>query len=69
MNKNVNAAPNDAIQAIQIVEEMSNLLETGLDKETMAICIRLIETGINPTTLAHVILELKKEASKFSNNE
>jgi mitotic-spindle organizing protein 1 len=48
---------------------MSNLLETGLDKETLAICIRLIETGINPTTLAHVILELKKEANKFSNNE
>jgi hypothetical protein len=50
----------------QVVEEISNLLETGLDKETLSICVRLIENGINPSALAHAILEIRKDAAKIS---
>lgn len=47
---------------------MANLLNTGLDKETLSICVHLIENGINPTTLAHAILDTQREADRLSKN-
>lgn len=70
--RNINrpASPSKSVEAMHamlIVEELSNYLETGLDKETLSICVRLIENGIPATALAHAILEIRKEASKISN--
>lgn len=42
--------------------EMSRLLNTGLDRETMAICVRLCSEGVNPEALALVIQELRRES-------
>ena len=44
------------------MEEIANLLNTGLDKETLSLCIRLIEDGIDPSTLAHNILSIQRDA-------
>ena len=41
--------------------DMSRLLNTGLDAETLAICVRLCESGVNPEALALVIKELRRE--------
>lgn len=46
---------------------MAGLLKIGLDKETLSICVRLIDSGVNPSTLAHAILDIQKEASRLSN--
>ena len=43
--------------------EISKILNTGLDPETLAICVKLCEAGVNPEALASVILELRREAS------
>lgn len=43
------------------MEQISELLNTGLDAETLAVCIRLCENGVNPEALAFVIQELRKE--------
>lgn len=40
--------------------EISRLLNTGLDAETLSICVRLCEQGINPEALSAVIRELRK---------
>jgi mitotic-spindle organizing protein 1 len=48
-----------------VVYEMSNLLNTGLDRETLGICMQLLEEGANPEALAALIAELNKEASRF----
>ncbi len=32
--------------------DISQLLNTGLDKETLATCVSLIESGVNPEALA-----------------
>ena len=40
--------------------EMSNLLNTGLDADTLAICVRLCENGVNPEALAMVVQELRR---------
>lgn len=41
---------------------ISNILDTRLDAETLSICVRLCELGVNPEALAQVIQELRKEA-------
>jgi mitotic-spindle organizing protein 1 len=42
--------------------QLSLLLNTGLDKETLATSLSLLETGVNPEALAAVLKELKKES-------
>ena len=42
---------------------MSQLLNTGLDADTLALCVRLCENGINPEALALVIQELRRESA------
>ena len=43
--------------------EMSKLLNTGLDADTLALCVRLCENGVNPEALALVIQELRRESA------
>lgn len=47
-----------------VVYEMSNLLGTGLDRDTLNICSLLLEEGANPEALAALVIELNKESSR-----
>ena len=47
---------------LSVLHEMSTILDTGLDKETLSILISLTEKGINPEALATVVEELRREA-------
>jgi mitotic-spindle organizing protein 1 len=49
-------------QSIDLLHEMSLILNTGLDRETLCMCISLIESGVNPEALTAVIKELQREA-------
>ena len=40
---------------------MSQLLDTGLDRESLEILVQLIEHGVNPIALAAVVQELRRE--------
>ncbi|XP_008054155.1 mitotic-spindle organizing protein 1 [Carlito syrichta] len=53
-----------------VLLEISRILNTGLDMETLSICVRLCEQGINPEALSSVIKELRKatEALKAAEN-
>ena len=46
--------------------DLIGLLFPGLDKETLSICVNLIENGINPNTLAHGILDIQRDASRLA---
>ena len=46
-----------------VVKEISKLLNTGLNDETLRVCIQLCEAGVNPEALATVIQELRREAA------
>ena len=48
---------------------MSQILNCGLDKKTLDICVGLIENGVNPEALAMVIKELKRETSALKAEE
>lgn len=52
-------------ETMDILVELSSLLKTRLDLETLAISQRLIENGVNPQILATVITKMRKEASDF----
>lgn len=56
-----------ANQTLQILHEISTILNCHLDFETLAICYRLIENGVNAEALARVIIELRKETQKLQN--
>lgn len=45
---------------LAVLLEISRILNTGLDMETLSICVRLCEQGINPEALSAVIKELRK---------
>lgn len=55
----------EAKEAFEVVQEISKLINTGLDDETLSICLKLCENGVNPEALALAIKELRKEASKL----
>lgn len=50
---------------ISALLEMSKLLNTGLDAEQLATCVRLCENGVNPQALALVIQELRRETANI----
>lgn len=45
------------------VKEISDLLNTGLDEETLKVCVQLLEAGVNPEALATVVRELRRETA------
>ncbi|KAJ3102178.1 hypothetical protein HDU97_000739 [Phlyctochytrium planicorne] len=49
-------------ETLDVLFEISLLLNTGLDKDTLATCLSLCEQGVNPEALAAVVKELKREA-------
>ncbi|XP_075529300.1 mitotic spindle organizing protein 1 [Dermacentor variabilis] len=59
------AAPNvdDRRKALKetfdVLLEMSQLLNTGLDAQSLALCVQLCESGANPEALAGLIKELR----------
>jgi len=52
-----------ANETLDIAYEISKILDTGLDRETLSILIGLLENGVNPEALAAVVKELRREAS------
>ena len=55
--------PNQTVAAretFQVLLELSRLLNTGLDAETLAICVRLCENGVKPEALALVINQARQ---------
>ncbi len=46
------------------MREISQLLNTGLDDETLRVCVQLLEAGVNPEALATVVQELRRETGR-----
>ncbi|TFJ81069.1 hypothetical protein NSK_007712 [Nannochloropsis salina CCMP1776] len=51
-------------EALEAMHEISKILNTGLDRETLAILVNLCEAGVNPEALALVVQELRGEAAR-----
>ncbi|KAJ7517676.1 hypothetical protein O6H91_21G034800 [Diphasiastrum complanatum] len=55
-----------ARESLDIVYLISNLLNTGLDRQTLSILVALCEHGVNPEALAAVVKELRREAAALN---
>ena len=51
-----NETPADALHSI------SSILQTGLDKRTTSVLVELLERGVDPGSLADVIVEVRQQA-------
>ncbi|CAG6016819.1 unnamed protein product [Menidia menidia] len=60
-----NANLNAVRETMDVLLEISRLLNTGLDMESLSICVRLCEQGINPEALSAVIKELRKASESL----
>ncbi|NP_001187903.1 mitotic-spindle organizing protein 1 [Ictalurus punctatus] len=65
-----NTNMNSVRETMDVLLEISRLLNTGLDMESLSICVRLCEQGINPEALSSVIKELRRatDTLKASDN-
>lgn len=57
-----------AREALDLAHLMSSLLNTGLDRHTLALLIALCERGINPEALAALVKELRRESAALRAN-
>ncbi|KAK5693968.1 hypothetical protein LTR97_009586 [Elasticomyces elasticus] len=48
-----------------ILHEISTLLNTNLDRQSLSYCVSLIENGVNPEALATVIKELRVQNVRY----
>jgi mitotic-spindle organizing protein 1 len=48
---------------MNILHNISQILDTGLDKETLRILTGLVEAGVNPEALALIVKELRREGA------
>ncbi|KAI8926590.1 mitotic-spindle organizing gamma-tubulin ring associated-domain-containing protein [Entophlyctis helioformis] len=55
-----------AQETMDILFELSVLLNTGLDRDALSLCVSLCESGVNPEALAAVIKELKRESRSLA---
>eukprot|EP00241_Pyramimonas_parkeae_P013995 CAMPEP_0114251064 /NCGR_PEP_ID=MMETSP0058-20121206/15060_1 /TAXON_ID=36894 /ORGANISM="Pyramimonas parkeae, CCMP726" /LENGTH=73 /DNA_ID=CAMNT_0001364819 /DNA_START=115 /DNA_END=336 /DNA_ORIENTATION=+ len=62
MDQHSSTTVQEAKETLEIVHELSRLLDCGLDRETLSILIALVENGVNPEALAAVVKELRREA-------
>jgi len=69
MDSSRNNQIKDAQSTLATIQEMSQLLNTGLNTEALTICVRLCEAGINPEVLAALVQELQKEVREFQLNQ
>ena len=45
------------------LQNMSQLLNTGLTNKTLDICIQLCEAGVHPQSLANIIQQIRRETT------
>jgi len=59
----------DVAGAMDALMEISKILNTGLDAETLAVCVELCELGINPEAIATVIKEIRSQTASLQQEE
>ncbi|KAI1820571.1 mitotic-spindle organizing protein associated with a ring of gamma-tubulin 1 [Xylaria intraflava] len=65
-SKEENEKQDAARQAVDILHEISTILNCHLDRRTLSVCISMVENGVNPEALANVVQYLRKEAQKIN---
>ena len=54
-------------ESLEILFEMSQILNCGISRETLSILITMIEKGVNPEALVQVVKEMRNENYAMGN--
>ncbi|XP_014246271.1 mitotic-spindle organizing protein 1-like [Cimex lectularius] len=49
--------------------EISQLLNCGLDRQSLAICSRLCQDGVQPEALANIIIMMRNQAEEYRSKQ
>lgn len=55
-----------AREAVDTLYELSQILDTKLDKQSLAICMSLIERGVSPKALAEIVNQLQQQKENIN---
>mmetsp|Transcript_47937 Transcript_47937/g.113956 ORF Transcript_47937/g.113956 Transcript_47937/m.113956 type:complete len:127 (+) Transcript_47937:61-441(+) len=55
----------DKAEALNILYEISKLLNTGLNRESLSALVDLCELGVDPEALAEAVTSLREEAERL----
>ena len=58
-------APTHPASRVAVLFDISRLLQTGLDRETLSTLVDLTENGVNPEALSTVVKELRRESAQL----
>lgn len=53
----------EAQSTLTTIQQISELLNTGLSSEALAVCVRLCEVGISPEVLALIVRDLQQQVT------
>lgn len=65
----VSASSKAEQETFETLFQISQLLNTGLDKQTLSTCMQLCQLGVNPEALASVVKEIKKRPETGNNKQ
>ena len=55
-------------ETFEILYELSQILNCGVNRDALSTMVSMIENGVNPEALAAVVKEMKKENMSINNN-
>ena len=61
--------PAPSTETLDTLFDISQLLETGLDRDTLRVLVSLTESGVNPEALAAAVKELRRESAALREAE
>jgi len=56
----------EAQSTLTTIQQISELLNTGLSSEALAVCVRLCEVGISPEVLALIVRDLQQQVTNHN---
>ena len=63
------ASSAEARETMRVLEELNEILNCGLDRESLGLLVALTEEGVNPEALAAVVKELRREAAAIRGDD
>ena len=63
MNSQNSMRNEESLQTLENLHQISNFLKCGIDKNTLAVMIHMIESGAKPEHVAAIVAEIKQRSN------
>ena len=55
----------ESLQTLENLHQVSNFLKCGIDKNTLAVMISMVENGAKPEQVAAIVAEIKQKSNAY----